>query len=335
MKTLTQKITMQQLAEIAGISIATVSRVLNGSEKVSEGTKKKVLDLAKEYNFQPNETARTMAQGKSHMIAVVLPDIVNPYFSLLLQYLEELCEKNGYTMIFFNSNGDTEKEKSIVQKMIARQIDGLLITMTKVDSETIPLLKDVPFPVVVMTRAMKNLDSVGIDHIKGGALAADYLLQKNVEKFCYFGLEEDEKYWGFRDELLKNGISNDRIEIIGNQNWYFNSIENGAMILRNYIRNNIKNCKIGLFCVNDMYATHAVSEAQSNGIKIPDELSIVGFDNTMLCEICYPKLTSIFQPLDEIAKDSFEILMHRIEEKNLSSAPEVINLVPRIVVRGT
>ena len=120
MKTLTHNITMQELADLAGVSIATVSRVFNGSEKVSGSTRKKILDLAEKFNFHPNETARTMAAGKSKLLAVILPDIVNPYFSILLQYIEELCEKNGYSMIFFNSNGDAEKEKSIVMKMIAR-----------------------------------------------------------------------------------------------------------------------------------------------------------------------------------------------------------------------
>ena len=110
MKTLTHNITMQELADLAGVSIATVSRVFNGSEKVSVSTRKKILDLAEKFNFHPNETARTMAAGKSKLLAVILPDIVNPYFSILLQYIEELCEKNGYSMIFFNSNGDAEND---------------------------------------------------------------------------------------------------------------------------------------------------------------------------------------------------------------------------------
>lgn len=334
MKTLTHNITMQELADLAGVSIATVSRVFNGSEKVSGSTRKKILDLAEKFNFHPNETARTMAAGKSKLLAVILPDIVNPYFSILLQYIEELCEKNGYSMIFFNSNGDAEKEKSIVMKMIARQTDGMLITMTKLNSETLSLLKQTPFPVVVMTRAIKEIDSVGIQHSDGGRLAAEYLLSQRAETFCYFGLEQDEKFIGFKETLLQNGISEKEIQIIGNQDWYFNSIKTGAMILRNYIRNNIGNKKTGLFCVNDLYATHALSEAHDNGINVPEQLSIVGFDDTMLCDISYPKLTSIHQPLEEIAKIAFELLLHRINSDS-KCKPEVITLSPKIIVRGT
>ena len=127
MKALTSITTMQDLADAAGVSLATVSRVFSGSNKVSEKTKEKVMELVKQSGFYPNETARTMAAGKSRLIAVILPDIENPFFSTLLSEVEENCVKNGYTMIFFNSNGDSEKERDIVIKMMARQADGMII----------------------------------------------------------------------------------------------------------------------------------------------------------------------------------------------------------------
>ena len=181
--------------------------------------------------------------------------------------------------------------------------------------------------------AIKEIDSVGIQHSDGGRLAAEYLLSQRAETFCYFGLEQDEKFIGFKETLLQNGISEKEIQIIGNQDWYFNSIKTGAMILRNYIRNNIGNKKTGLFCVNDLYATHALSEAHDNGINVPEQLSIVGFDDTMLCDISYPKLTSIHQPLEEIAKIAFELLLHRINSDS-KCEPEVITLSPTINIHN-
>ncbi len=335
MKAHTQVVTMNDIAKMANVSIATVSRVFGDSSKVSPKTKEKILALAEKYNFQPNESARTLAAKKSKLIAVVLPDVKNPYFTELLDYIEKLCVKNGYSMIFFNSDGDIKKEKSIIQQIIARQADGLLIAMTKTRSDTIPLLKSVPFPVVVMTRNVADIDSVGIIHAEGGALAADYLLSRNCKSFCYFGPEDDEKFFGFRENLVENNVSKKAIMVIGNQDWYFNTIEQGAMILRNYIQNKLKHTKTGLFCVNDIYAANAICAAHECGIKIGRDLFIVGFDNTMLCEILYPKLTSIRQPLKEIADYSFSILLRRLENNSASQNVENIILKPKISIRET
>lgn len=337
MKTLTSITTMQDLAEAAGVSIATVSRVFSKSDKVSEKTKEKVMELVQQSGFYPNETARTMAAGRSHLIAVILPDIENPYFSRLLCEVEQLCVKNGYTMIFFNSNGDSEKEKDIVTKMMARQADGMLICMTRVKSEMIPVLKTARFPVVVMTRNINGLDSVGINHIEGGRLAADYLLENRCEQFFFFGLKEDEKFIGFQNELLKMKIPESKIKIFGNQDWYFNNYSQAAKVMDDFMQEQKKSAeKTGLFCINDLFAVQAINAANRNNIKIPEKLSIVGFDNTMLCDMTFPTLTSINQPLDKIAARSFEILCQKIKEKKEGkSSLKTIVLEPSLIKRDS
>jgi LacI family transcriptional regulator len=337
MKALTSSVTMQTVAETSGVSLATVSRVYNGSPSVTAATRKLVLDTAKKLNFHPNSTARTLAAKKSYLIAVVLPDLLNPYFTELLNDLENLCGDSRYTMILYNSNGDAEKEKKIVQEMISRQVDGMLITMTMVNTNTLELLKSVPFPVVIMTRTFNNFDSVGIRHTEGGKLAAEHLLSQKAEEFIYFGLEDDEKFFGFQEYLLDCGVAKEKISVIGNQNWYFNTVSSGARVLSNFIRNRTSSRKTGLFCVNDLYASFALEAAHEANIKVPEEMSIVGFDNTMLCEMVYPKLTSIYQPIEEIARTSFQLLEDRMVDGYASKSTEVQNIIltPRIIVRGT
>lgn len=335
MKTLTLISTMQELAEAAGVSIATVSRVFSKSDKVSEKTKEKVMELVRQSGFCPNETARTMAAGTSHLIAVILPDIENPYFSRLLCEVEQLCVKNGYTMIFFNSNGDSEKEKDIVTKMMARQADGMLICMTRIKSEMIPVLKTANFPVVVMTRNINGLDSVGINHLEGGRLAADYLIENHCEQFFFFGLEDDEKFIGFKNELLEMKIPENKIKVFGNQDWYFNNYNQAAELMDNFMQGQKDSTeKIGLFCINDLFAVQAINAAKRNKIKIPEKLNIVGFDNTMLCDMTFPTLTSINQPLDKIAEKSFSLLCQKIKEKKEGkSSLKTIVLEPSIIKR--
>lgn len=335
MKTLTSITTMQELAQAAGVSIATVSRVFSGSPKVSEKTRAKVMELVHQSGFQPNETARTMAAGSSHLIAVILPDIENPYFSRLLSEVEQLCVKNGYTMIFFNSNGDSEKEKEIVTKMIARQADGMLICMTRIKSEMIPVIKTANFPVVVMTRNINGLDSVAINHLEGGRLAADYLIENRCEQFFFFGLKDDEKFTGFYNELLKKKVPESKIKIFGDKDWYFNNYAQASELMDKFMQKQ-KTCteKTGLFCINDLFAVQAINAANRNNIKIPEKLNIVGFDNTMLCDMTFPALTSINQPLDKIAAKSFEILCQKIKEKKEGkSSLKTIVLEPSIIKR--
>lgn len=326
---------MQELAQAAGVSIATVSRVFSGSPKVSEKTRAKVMELVHQSGFQPNETARTMAAGSSHLIAVILPDIENPYFSRLLSEVEQLCVKNGYTMIFFNSNGDSEKEKEIVTKMIARQADGMLICMTRIKSEMIPVIKTANFPVVVMTRNINGLDSVAINHLEGGRLAADYLIENRCEQFFFFGLKDDEKFTGFYNELLKKKVPESKIKIFGDKDWYFNNYAQASELMDKFMQKQ-KTCteKTGLFCINDLFAVQAINAANRNNIKIPEKLNIVGFDNTMLCDMTFPALTSINQPLDKIAAKSFEILCQKIKEKKEGkSSLKTIVLEPSIIKR--
>lgn len=335
MKTLTSITTMQELAQAAGVSIATVSRVFSGSPKVSEKTRAKVLELVHQSGFQPNETARTMAAGSSRLIAVILPDIENPYFSRLLSEIEQLCVKNGYTMIFFNSNGDSEKEKEIVTKMMARQADGMLICMTRIKSEMIPVIKTANFPVVVMTRNINGLDSVAINHIEGGRLAADYLIENRCEQFFFFGLKDDEKFTGFYNELLKKKVPKSKIKIFGDKNWYFNNYAQASELMDKFMQEQKTSTeKTGLFCINDLSAVQAINAANRNNIKIPEKLNIVGFDNTMLCDMTFPALTSINQPLDKIAAKSFEILCQKIKEKKEGkSSLKTIVLEPSIIKR--
>ena len=326
---------MQELAEAAGVSIATVSRVFSRSNKVSEKTKEKVMELVHRSGFYPNETARTMAAGSSRLIAVILPDIENPYFSSLLCEVEQLCEKNGYTMIFFNSNGDSEKEKEIVTKMMARQADGMLICMTRVKSEMIPVLKTAKFPVVVMTRNINGLDSVAINHLEGGRLAADYLIENRCEQFFFFGLKDDEKFTGFYNGLLKSKIPESKIKTFGDKDWYFNNYAQASELMNKFMQEQKDSTeKIGLFCINDLFAAQAINAANRNKIKIPEKINIVGFDNTMLCDMTFPTLTSINQPLDKIAAKSFELLCQKIKEKKEGKTSlKTIVLEPSIIKR--
>lgn len=334
MKALTSITTMQELADAAGVSIASVSRVFSGSNKVSEKTKAKVMELVKLSGFSPNETARTMAAGKSKLIAVILPDVENPFFSKLLSEIEEICVKNGYTMIFFNSRGDSEKEKDIVSKMIARQADGMLIGITHATSERISVLQSAKFPVVAITRALKGLNSVGVNHKKGGILAADYLFEKHCENFFFFGQEDDEKFLGFRERLLERGVTENNIQIFGNQSWYFTDFDCAAKTMDDFMQKLQNYKKAGLFCINDLFAVQAISSAHRNKINVPERLSVVGFDNTILCNMVYPTLTSISQPLENIAEDSFELLSKKIKEgKEGVKQTENIVLSPSIIKR--
>ena len=333
MKAHSNSITMKEVAEKAGVSQATVSRVLSNHPSVSPAKKKRVMEWVRKLNFEPNYSAKTLAAKSSQLIGVVLPDLQNPFFTELLFHIERIANQNGYTIIVCNSGGDLQKEKAIIRLLKARQVDGLLIGLAKASSEILETIRKDHTKTVVITQNYPGIDCVASSHSAGGKLAAEYLLDGKVEDFIYFGIEDDDKFYGFKEKLLENGIPRERIHVIGNQEWYFNTLQRGQQVLFQFLHEFKPQGKLGVFTLSDMYAVAVLQAAQSLGLRIPQDISIVGFDNIFICDAVQPKLTSISQPIEEIASMSLDMLLKRIDETGENTPPRHI-ILQQVIVRG-
>jgi LacI family transcriptional regulator len=336
MKAYSSTVTMKEIAEKAGVSQATVSRVLNNHPSVSPAKRQRVMEWVRKLNFEPNYSAKTLAANSSQLIGVVLPDMQNPYFTEILYHIERIATISGYSILVCNSNGDIQKEKALIRQLKARQVDGLLIGLANPRSEVLESLKRDHIKTVVITQDYEGIDCVAISHKEGGRLAASYLLEGDVSDFAFFGQDSDDKFVGFRDHLLEQGVSPGYIHTIGNhEDWYFSTMKRGYHTLRQFIQTNELHGRLGVFTVSDMYAVTMLQASRELGLRVPEEVSIVGFDNIFLCEAVDPQLTSIAQPVEDIARLALDILFRRIEEKGEPQVYQHIILPSQIIRRGT
>lgn len=325
--------TMEEIANKAGVSQATVSRVINGNDSVNPVLREKVMAWVRKLDYQPNATARSLVQNKSNLLGVIIPDISNPYFSEVVQAIEEEAERNGYNIILCNSTGSSIKEKKHIKTLFSRQIDGLLIAPTDQKESYLNKISKEKIPVVVVTQEIKDFDSVAVNHFRGGIMAASHLIDLGHTNVGYIGSIEDEKFKGFLSEIERNGLNINDNNVIESEGWMQLSTHDSYNKVVKYLDNNKKKlAATAFFANNDLAAFGAMQAFEEFGFSVPDEIAIIGFDNTSIAAVVRPGLSSIAQPTTSIGKLAVEILLKRINGIEQSKKADII-LEPRLVIR--
>lgn len=311
-------ITTTEIAKLTGVSQATVSRVLNGNTAVNEKIREKVLACAKENHYQPNVLARGLTGNRTKLLGVVVSDICNPFFSELVKSIETYAKETGYSLMLFNTDYEEKKEEEYLDILSRYHVDGILIVPISEEKRQADKYKKYKIPMVAVTRKLEGLDSVFVSHEGAGGKAANHLLENGYERFIFLGEKEDEKEAGFRKELEKQGVDlkKNYNHIIRNRltQFVYQDREAFAEELRGCF-NEDKNTGTGIFASNDTQAVRALEALKEMGISVPDQAAVIGFDNTYLAKIVSPALTSVSQPVGELARLGIERLIERIEGK--------------------
>lgn len=330
--------TMKEIAKLAGVSQATVSRVINNNPNVNPDIRKKVLEYIRKYNYQPNRIARSLVNNKSYLIGVVLPEISNPYFPEILESLEEEANRLQYNIVLAITNGSLQKEKEQIQMLLSRRVDGLIINPT--DLTNIDHIKEIQkiLPVVICAQDLDGFDFVSVDHYLAGKIVAKYFINKGHVNIGYVGYLKDKKFKGFYEEIKMNSIDFTDDNHLATPEDMLKLSENDSKKQEERLLNKIQKKSItAIYTINDIMATKIMNLLQKNGLKVPKNVSIVGFDNTILCNLTNPPLTSVAQPTMEIGSKSIDILTKKIEDKKVEveneDKLEQIFLPPRLVVR--
>jgi LacI family sucrose operon transcriptional repressor len=307
-------VTMKDVAERAGVSLTTVSRVMNNRGAISEKTRKKVFRTMKELSYQPNEMARSLMTKKTHIVGLIIPAVDHPYFSMVVDAIESLCAASGYKLLLCTSDHSSEKELEMSAMLRANKVDGVLLYSQGEDPA--PYV-DYELPVVSIDKIMRDVPSVLCDNAQGGMIAAKTLIEGGSLHPVVFGFEDSsscisvQRLEGFKETCVRMGVEyrahiielEDAVRQDDVTSEEFDS--QFLLMLEKYPDTD------GFFFTNEIIATRALMKLRKLGRSIPDELQLVGYDNTILSKLL--DLTTIVQPITQMCELAFEILLKRME----------------------
>ncbi len=326
--------TSHDVAKKAGVSVATVSRVLNGSPLVTESARRKVLRAVKALNYQPNRAAQRLRAGRSHVIGLIISDIQNPFFTSVVRGIEDVAYQHGYSLVLCNSDEDPDKEKLYINVMRSEEVAGVILASA---SEANPQVDDLiayNIPVVAIDRQIDDhqIDSVLATNINGARAATTHLVELGHRCIGYIGLPltrtpGKERYEGYqralRDHKLPASKNLVRIADAKQEGGYGST---GGLLAK-------ESCVTALFVANNLMTLGALDAIRERGLKIPDDISIIGFDDMPWANLLQPPLTAIAQPTYELGQRAAELLLGRLKDRTKPVAHE--HLETRLIVRGS
>lgn len=327
------KPTIYDIAREAGVSIATVSKVLNNSGRISDKTREKVGRIMKELNYQPSLVASALTSRRTGTIGLMIPDIANPFFAETARAIEDYAQDQGSDLIVCSTDRSDEKAARYISLLQRKRVDGLIIASHTGNPDLIRRLLSDQVPVVLFSADIRALEcsSVTVDDYKGGYQATEYLLSLGHRRI---GIISDNlpgsklRVEGFQDALKAAGVECDDPAHIMHTSA---TLENGRKAAAAMLGQERGQRPTAIFACNDLLAIGVMKEARSRGLSIPSDLSVVGFDNTMLADICHPTLTSIAQPLREMTEQAMLLLNESMD--NPDNLRRKIMLMPELVIR--
>lgn len=319
---------MKEIAKKAGVSQATVSRVISGNNSVSPEIKMRVMEWVRKLDYQPNIIAQSLVSNKSLLIGVIISDISNPFFSDIIKAIEDEAAKYGYSIILCNTDSNCEKEKKYINILKSYSVDGILIVPSDNKNKYFKSLAAIGIPVVVITQDVPGFSSISISHYSAGKDIAKHLVGMGYSKLIFVGPEGDEKENGFKDGIENLGIDISRNYFVVNKGRH-NRIKND---LEKIITNNSEKQGIGIFAYNDIEALITLHVLKELNVKVPENAALVGFDNTFISKEVSPNLSTVAQPVEQIGRQAVEILMDKISGKQGQEEKHIV-LEARLVVR--
>ena len=329
-----QVITINNVAKQVGVSIKTVSRVINDSPEVADETRKRILEVIKALNYRPNGLARGLVTKRTKALGVVVSDITNPYIPELVRGIADFASERGYNIVLSNTDGIREKEIEYVDVLLERRVDGLIFTSVRLESQEVINLQNEGFPLVLVNRQIYGTKTnyVIVNSKIGARLAVEHLIELGHKRVGHIagpidisaGVERLETY---KKTLKVHDIRVDEELIrIGNLQQ-----DGGFNICKELL--GIKEPPSAIFCANDFMALGALEYISSIGLKVPDDVSIIGFDDIKFASLPGIELTTIKVPKYEMGYLSAKMLIDEIEGKRKSIKQVVLK--PELVIRKT
>ncbi|MCI2416141.1 LacI family transcriptional regulator [Saccharopolyspora sp. K220] len=305
------RVRLTDVAELAQVSAATVSQVLNGKRPVSEATRNRVLDAVERLGYRPNQVARSLRTRRTNIAALAIPDITNPFYPVLARGMQDALGAAGIHVVVSNTDGDRVTQTTHLGDLVARGIDGIVYSGFHYTERDLAPVLEAGVPLVRLRgRVDPRLgDLVRSDDRKGAADATAHLLRRGYQRIglldASLAVSEDERAAGYRDAFAARGIEPDP-DLVAAGDY---SREGGRAAMRALLPRRPS----AVVCANDLMAIGALDVAREAGLRVPDDLAVVGFDDIDAAELVSPALTTVRNPAYELGATSGRRLLERIE----------------------
>lgn len=326
---------IKDVARRANVSISTVSHVVNGTRFVSESARKQVQDAIRDLDYVPSAVARSLKSNSTKTLGMLIPNCTNPYFAEIVRSVEDHCFGAGYTLILCNTDDEPRRQTVYLQVLSEKRIDGLIIISTGNDSELLALVEGLTIPTVLLDREISHVhcDLVETAHMQGATMATEHLLGLGHKRIACIGGPTDlnssvQRIQGWRNALDKAGFSDDAAQLVWHSDF---TSQGGYEAMKQVMQSSIK--PTAVFVCNDLMGIGALSAAHEAGIRVPQDISLVGFDDIELAHFSSPPLTTVAQPKQRMGEMAVDMLLERIQSKR-EQAKQVL-LQPTLVVRAS
>ncbi|MBV1757617.1 MAG: LacI family transcriptional regulator [Dethiosulfatibacter sp.] len=330
------KYTIKDIARLAGVSTATVSKVINRKDhEITETTREKVMSIVRQYNYVPNRIASSMVTKKTHTIGLIIPDISNPFFPELARGVEDYASKLGYAVFLCNTDNDAQKERTYLEKLQEKMVDGIILTASSHRRTNSKDLKESNIPIVALDREIDSFKSGGTvisDNLSGAYEAVTYLLSRGLKNILYLAGPINSKPSKDRLQGYINALVDHNHQV--NQEM----ILDGSFTLDWGYSGTLMAIDRGLefdsiFCGNDLIAFGAIQAIKLKGFRVPQDISVIGFDDIAMAGIIDPPLTTVKQPNYQMGYESSKILIGIIEKHPPENRELVLNT--KLIIRDS
>jgi LacI family transcriptional regulator len=323
--------TIYEIAKKAGVSTATVSRALSGGGYVRKELREHILQVAKAMDYQPNSFARGLVTRQSYILGLIVPDICNPFFPAVARGVEDVANENGYNVLLCNTDGSPKKENNYINVLRSRQADGVIFTTSQVSSKNVRTLMNSGIPVVLADRRMDlECDTVAADNVEGAFRATQHLLDLGHARIGIITgpmgvATSEDRVEGYKGALSERGIAPNP-DLVREGDYRERSGYDGAMEL---IR--LSDPPTAIFACNDLMAVGALHALEESQLRVPDDVSVVGYDDITVASVARPRLTTVAQPKYEMGAIACRMLIDRLRAPG--SPYQTVLLRPQLVLR--
>jgi len=329
------KIDIHKVASKAGVSIATVSRALNGSTLVKQGTKERILKAVEELNYIPNPIGRSLAKQSTETIGVVLPDLVGEFFMDFIHSIDEEAYKQNWHVLISSSHSQRNIIETLIELMGSGRVDGVILMAPQIQNEVSEIIQKSKTPVVLVNTCenFDKIDQIKINNFQGSFDIVEHFIK--VHEYKKIGIingpkgncDAEERLSGYLSALKKYKVPKDS-SLIMNGNF---DVESGVLGFTTLMNQQVK--PEAIFATNDMMAVGAYEAAKELGYKIPNDIAIAGFDDIYLSQFLSPRLTTVHVPISDLGSKAVEYFLDRINKKG-GNGKVNFEVLPTVLVIG-